>query len=74
MSKVCTEIVFYCWNIIQAVHCRLIALNYKSSKREILGCHSVLVPLDGRFEDLKLANQRNIPEDKYPESKHFIFA
>jgi len=32
--------------------------------------HSTVFSLVTRFKDLKPANQRNIPENHYPESRH----
>jgi hypothetical protein len=49
---------------------RLIPFYQKSSNCEIWSFHSIAVSLVGRPEDFKPANQRNMSEDQYPESRH----
>jgi len=38
-------------------------LNYKSSSCDIQGFHRLVASLVSRFEDIKPANQKNIPQD-----------
>jgi len=65
MYKVYINVLFRSSNINTDLLCRPIAFNWKSSKFEIRGFHSVFVSLGDSFE-----NQRNIPEDHYPVSRH----
>jgi len=45
------------------VTCSYKTLNYKSSNCDIQGFHRLVASMVNRFEDFKLANHRNIPED-----------
>ena len=58
---------------IQILLRRLIPFYQKSSNCEIWSFHSIAVLLVGRTEDLKPANQRNMSEYQYPESRHSNF-
>jgi hypothetical protein len=46
-------------------------LNYKSISCKISGFHTAVVSLVSTFEDFKPANQLNIPEDQYAQSRRY---
>jgi hypothetical protein len=68
--KMYAKILFHCSNI--NTDYPLPSNRVKVEKKHFRNCsfHSTVCSLVSRFKDFKPANQRNIPEDHYRESRY----
>ena len=68
--KIYAKILFHCSNINTDSSLSSNRVRVEKKHFRNLSFHSIAFSLVIRFKDLKPANQRNIPEDHYPESRH----